>query len=162
MPAPGRSERGLRVSGGVPVATPSIHLEKTMSDTVNLQDLPTSFGAFKPVGHLMLGVPRGRTVDAVITALKPMGLTDDELVPFTPQESEDEMGALLDNASPLADFGYETKLMARYVELSRQGHRWLLVHCESDETARRLAEAARGAGADLAVHYRRLVVEEIY
>jgi hypothetical protein len=133
-----------------------------MSETVHLHDLPTSFGTFKPVGYLMLGVPQGHAVEAVAAALRQQGLADDALVPFTPAESEAEMTDLLGHASPISGFGYEIKLMARYVELSHRGHQWLLVRCPAEDAARRLAEVARGAGADVAVHYRRLVVEEIY
>jgi hypothetical protein len=106
-----------------------------MSETVHLHDLPTSFGAFKPVGYLMLGVPQGRAVQAVAAALRQQGLADDALVPFTPAESEAEMTHLLGHASPISGFGYEIKLMARYVELSHRGHQWLLVRCPAVDAA---------------------------
>ena len=35
------------------------------SHTVDTDDLPTSFGVFKPVGHVMIGLPTQGETDAV-------------------------------------------------------------------------------------------------
>ena len=62
-------------------------------------------------------------------------------------EIGDEMQALIDNASPLAGFGYEITLMRRYVELARQGNCWLIVKVDSDDDAARDDIALRAVGA---------------
>lgn len=121
----------------------------------------TSFGTFKPVGHVMLGLPDRNAVAAVRQALNAPGvpgLAADEL---TPSESVEEMQALIDNASALAGFGYEITLMRRYVELARRGTRWLIVKTDSDEDAARVGELAQAHGATLAVRYGRLTVEDL-
>ena len=51
--------------------------------------------------------------------------------------------------------------MRRYVELSQSGYRWLLVKVDSNEQAQLVGDAAREAGATLAVRYGRLVIEEL-
>ena len=58
-------------------------------------------------------------------------------------------------------FGYEITLARRYLKLSREGYRWLLVKVEDSEAAARAAEIARAHGATLAVHYRLLIAEEL-
>jgi hypothetical protein len=119
-----------------------------------------SFGTFKPVGHVMIGVQDEGAVHALAASLQRHGLASG-LVWVTPRESADELQALIDNASPLAGFGYEITLMRRYAELSRKGYRFLLVAVDEDEEAQRVGELAREFGARLAVRYGRLVVEEL-
>ncbi len=121
----------------------------------------TSFGTFKPVGHVMVGLPDRQALNELKKALNAPGvpgLAADEL---TPTESADEMQALIDNASPLAGFGYEITLMRRYVKLARQGSSWLIVKTDSDEDAQRVAELAKSLGATLAVRYGMLLVEDL-
>ena len=42
-----------------------------MSDTVLKSDLPTSFGTFKPVGHVMVGLPTLVNARASVVVTKP-------------------------------------------------------------------------------------------
>jgi hypothetical protein len=121
----------------------------------------TSFGSFKPVGHVMVGLPNRQSLLALKAELRKAsqpGLIADEL---TPTESVQDMQALIDDASPLAGFGHEIALMRRYLELAQQGYSWLVVKVDSDEEAARLAELARAQGATLAVRYGWLTVEDL-
>jgi hypothetical protein len=133
-----------------------------MQETIDKNDLPTSFGSFKPVGHVMLGLPDEAALAAAKLTLRAQGWNDEAMTAFTPRESLDEMQGLIDNASPLAGFGSEIALMRRYLDLARQGYRWLLVQAQSSEDAQRVADLAKGQGATLAVYYRALIVEDIY
>lgn len=87
----------------------------------NPDSLPTSFGVFKPVGHLMLGLPAQAQADALALELQDAGWPADAVVHFTPSETEAEMAAMLDNASGLAGFGYEITLLRRYLDMARAG-----------------------------------------
>lgn len=129
-------------------------------DTPTLPSEVMSFGTFEPVGHVLVGIASNVRCSVLEQALQTAGF-ESGLVWITPRESAAELQALIDNASPLAGFGYEITLMRRYVELSRDGHRWLLVKIEDDEQARRAGDAARASGATLAVRYGRLVIEEL-
>ena len=121
----------------------------------------TSFGTFKPVGHVMVGLPDRAALCALKQALQAPGVPGLPADELTPAESIDEMQALIDDASPLAGFGYEITLMRRYVELARQGTFWLIVKTESDDEAAHVGELAKAHGATLAVHYGRLTVEDL-
>jgi len=132
-----------------------------MSKPITPAELPTSFGAFKPVDHVMVGVPSVERISALRLALLGAGWTADELLDFAPSDSVEEMQALIDNASGLAGFGYEITLMRRYVDLAREGCGWLLVYVADADQAARVAEFAKGSGARLAVYYRTLSVEEL-
>lgn len=125
------------------------------------EDAPTSFGSFKPTGHVMVGLPDADQRDALATALVAAGWAADRVQVFNARETADQMQALIDNASPLAGFGSEIGMMRRYLEETRRGTRWLLVRAEQEEELQRLARIARNHGARLAVSYRTLVVEEL-
>lgn len=130
-----------------------------MSETITTEELPTSFGAFNPVGHLMLGLPGGE--NGLEAALRAAGWPDDRVVRFSPRESIAEFEAMADNAGGLAGFGSEIALTRRYLALARQGYQWLLVKVDNTEQAAQAAEIGRAHGATLAVHYRGLIVEEL-
>lgn len=121
----------------------------------------TSFGTFKPVGHVMVGLPDRAALQALKAGLHAPGVPGLPADELTPSESIEEMQALIDNASPLAGFGYEITLMRRYVELAQKGTRWLIVKTDSDEDAERVGELAKAHGATLAVRYGRLTVEDM-
>ena len=135
-----------------------------MSETLSIDKLPTSFGAFKPVGHVMVGLPRAEQAEALTAALLAAGWESTALLPFTPEHGIDEFEAMADDtddAGSLAGFGYEVTLLRRYLKLTRQGYRWLLVKVDGTVHAARAAEIARAYGATLAVHYRMLIIEEL-
>jgi hypothetical protein len=142
-------------------ARPSDKAGSQASDEELNEARATSFGTFKPVGHVMVGLPSHQALRSLCAALHAPGtpgLVADEL---TPTESIDEMQSLIDNASPLAGFGYEITLMRRYLELSREGASWLVVKADNDEEAQRIGELARQFGAKLAVRYGRLTIEDL-
>ena len=128
-------------------------------DSVHLT--PTSFGAFKPVGGVMVGLPTQGLADALVATFEGAGWPRDEVRPFAQSESLPELEAMVDNAGAMAGFGYEITLLRRYVGLARDGYRWLLVKVDDTDRAAAAAELARGGGATLAVHYRALTVEEL-
>ncbi len=132
-----------------------------MSDTITKNHLPTSFGAFKPVGHLMVGLPTADAAKALCNSLLQAGWPADGVLQFSPRESVAELQTLVDKAGAMAGFGYEITLMRRYLDLARQGVCWLLVKVDGTDHAARAAALARNQGAVLAVHYRLLTEEEL-
>lgn len=123
--------------------------------------LPTSFGVFKPVGYVMMGLPTQAQIDALVSALHSAGWPAPGVRQFAPRESVAELRAMVDNAGPLAGFGYEITLLKRYVALTEEGYRWLLVQADDSERAAAAAALARASGASVAVYYRTLTVEEL-
>ncbi len=149
------------------LASSALHAEEASTgggaliDADDANDLPTSFGVFKPVGHVMMGLPTQAHVDALVAALQAAGWPGASVRQFSPRESVAELQAMVDKAGPLAGFGYEIVLLRRYLSLTQEGYRWLLVQAGDTETATAAAEAARACGATLAVYYRTLTVEEL-
>ncbi len=124
-------------------------------------DLPTSFGAFKPVGHVMMGLPTQDQLNALVAALREAGWPSAALRQFSPLESAAELQAMVDKAGALSVFGYEIKALRRYVSLTEAGYRWLLVKADDAEKAEAAAMTARDCGATMAMYYRTLIVEEL-
>ena len=130
-------------------------------DAAEAADLPTSFGVFKPVGHVMMGLPTQQQVDSLVAALQRAGWPRTAARQFSPRESGAELRAMVENAGSMSGFGFEINLLRRYLTLTEAGYHWLLVKADDTKQAAAAAEMARGCGATLAVHYRTLTVEEL-
>lgn len=135
--------------------------DASLSATMSSGTVATSFGVFKPVGSVMVGLPGAAQADAAVLAFHNGGWPPESLLHFPAQRSVVELEALVDGAGALAGFGYEITLLRRYLALSRQGCRWLLVKVDGIEHAATAAELARRCGAVVAVHYRLLTVDEL-
>lgn len=133
----------------------------TLIDATQADDLPTSFGVFKPVGHVMMGLPSQAQLTALVTALGDAGWPGSAVRQFSPLESAAELQAMVDKAGALAGFGYEITLLRRYVSLTAEGYRWLLVKVDDTEHAAAAAQVAKDCGATLGVYYRTLLVEDM-
>lgn len=140
---------------------PAIEGAPALITAAAADDLPTSFGVFKPVGHVMVGLPVQAQLDALAARLQGAGWPPSALRQFAPRESASELRAMVDKAGALAGFGYEITLLRRYLALTESGVCWLLVRAEDTAQAGQVADAARACGATLAVHYRALTVEEL-
>ncbi|NML19192.1 hypothetical protein [Azohydromonas caseinilytica] len=123
--------------------------------------VPVSFGAFKPVGHVVVAFPDDQAAQQAARDLRDLGLGPEDILFYTGDEEGREMRELLDGVSGTAEFGHEIVLMRRYAELAREGCGWLIVFAPEDEQAMRVAEVARHHGARMAERYHRLVVEDM-
>ena len=124
-------------------------------------DHPQSFGAFNPVGHVVVAMPDDAHAGKAVRALLAAGFERDDVLEYTAAEENDEMDRMLQHTSDFAGFGYEVTLMRRYKELAGQGASWLIVFAPEDVQAERVAVAAREHGALLAEKYHRLVIEDL-
>ena len=113
------------------------------ADTIDADNVPTSFGVFKPVGYVMVGLPTQAQADGLEAALQAAGWPPGAMHHFVPRESVAELAAMVDNAGAMAGFGYEITLLRRYLALAEQGYCWLLVKVSDSEHAAAAAETAR-------------------
>ena len=132
-----------------------------MSHRLTKADLPTSLGSFKPVGHVMVAVPDSAQANAFEKDLHEQGFAPEDVLHFGAEEGRDDMAEMLKGASDFAGFGYEITLMRRYLELSKQGCRWVLVYAPKDAQAGKVQAAAQRHGAPMAVKYHSLAVEDL-
>ena len=64
-------------------------------------------------------------------------------------------------ASEAAGFGYEITLMRRYLKLAEAGAGWLIIYSPEDENTEKVTAVASSLKALCAVHYGRLVNEDL-
>jgi hypothetical protein len=155
------SESALRPASSAATTDEGVTGSTDLIHAAEADALPTSFGVFKPVGYVMMGLPTQAQIDALVSALHSAGWPAPGVRQFAPRESVAELRAMVDNAGPLAGFGYEITLLKRYLALTEEGYRWLLVQADDSERAAAAAALARATGATMAVYYRTLTVEEL-
>ena len=131
------------------------------ANRITKDELPTSFGAFKPVGYVVACLPDDAAAKAAQAALLLAGFADEDLLRYSAAEEKSAMHALLKNASELAGFGHEVVLMRKYEELARQGCGFLLVYAPEDDATQRAAAVLRKHGTLLAEKYTLLVIEDL-
>ncbi|HYN62408.1 MAG TPA: hypothetical protein VET87_23135 [Rubrivivax sp.] len=134
---------------------------EALTETLSTDTTATSFGVFKPVGHVMVGLPLPGQLLALVRRLRSAGWSAETLLRFDAGEAVPELETMVAGAGVLAGFGYEITLLRRYLALTRKGYGWLLVQAEDAERAQAVAAFARDCGARVAVHYRTLSVEEL-
>ncbi len=124
-------------------------------------DHPQSFGAFKPVGHVVVAMPDDVSAALAVSALRQRGFEELDILQYTAAEEDDEMDRMLQHASDFAGFGYEVALMRRYQQLARNGASWLIVFAPEDQRTVQVAEAVKAHGALLAEKYHYLAIEDL-
>lgn len=128
---------------------------------MNIQE-PTSFGVYKPVGHLVISFPDQQSADAAYQALGELGLATGELIHrYTDRQMLQQIEQDLQRASALASVGQEMNLVKAHRDLAQRGHHWLVVRVHDDEQASVIVSCVRPFHAQTAQHYGRFVIEEL-
>jgi hypothetical protein len=125
------------------------------------EDHPQSFGAFKPVGHVVVAMPDDVKAAAAVQALRAAGFDALDILQYTAAEEDDEMDRMLQHASDFAGFGYEISLMRRYRELNQEGASWLIVYAPDDARTYKVADIVKSHDAVVAEKYNRLTIEDL-
>lgn len=126
---------------------------------VDLSTPPKSFTAFKPVGHIVIGFPDDETAERSKEALKEAGFAQIQKVASA--DMQINMAQMLDVASGSAEFGHEIVQMRKYLSMSAEGYGWLIVPASGDDTVQHIVSTVKPLGARIAVHYGRLIIEDL-
>lgn len=121
----------------------------------------TSFGVFKPVGHVVISLPTAEAADAAAADLAGLGLKGDAVHRYTDREMLRQIDADIAHASPIAAIGQEMNLVLAHRALAERGYHWLVVAVGNDAQARQVAGAAQARGAARAQHYGHFIIEEL-
>ena len=127
---------------------------------MNAGEHPTSFGVFKPVGHVVIAFPPETDLQAVEAALTDAGSTG-KLQTLSAAEMLAQADGDLASASPMAAIGQELNLVKAHRELALLGHNFVVVEAGVEAQVDRVAEVARRMGAARAQHYGRWLIEEL-
>ena len=132
-----------------------------MSKRMTKDELQESLGAFNPVGHAVLAFADDRKAAEAVQALRDAGFTSDDIIVYTSGELFPDLKEMMRNASGAAGFGYEVTLMRRYMTLASEGAGWVVVYAPEDADRDKVAQVAREHAARSAVHYGRLLHEDL-
>ncbi len=128
---------------------------------MNKSNPPTSFGVFKPVGHVVVALGSIEKLQALASALAAQGFSAGDMVRYTPQEMINQVDAQLLTASPLASVGQDLNLIKAHRVLAEGGCSFLVVHAPNGEQVASVAAAAKKHHAKSAQRYGSLIVEEL-
>ncbi len=132
-----------------------------MSKRMTKGELQESLGAFNPVGHAVLAFGDDKSAAEAAKAARDAGFGAEDILVFTSGELFPDLKEMMRNASGAAGFGYEITLMRRYMTLASEGAGWLVVYSPDDAQVAQVKDIATRLGARSAVHYGRLLHEDL-
>jgi hypothetical protein len=132
-----------------------------MSKRMTKGELQESLGAFNPVGHTVLAFADDKTAGDAAKAAHDAGFGAADVLVFTSGELFPDLQEMMRNASGAAGFGYEITLMRRYMTLASEGAGWVVVYSPDEAQVAKVTEIAKRFGALSAVHYGRLLHEDL-
>jgi hypothetical protein len=121
---------------------------------------PSTLGAFKPVGHVVIAFPKDVDLDAAQRALMEAGRPADAIVRMSSEQMIAQADHDLATASPIAAVGQELNLVRTHRELAASGHSFFVVAARGDNVES-VAEVARRFHATRAQRYGRFIIEEL-
>jgi len=132
-----------------------------MSKRMTKGEFQESLGAFNPVGHTVLAFADDKVAGEAAKAARDAGFGAADIIVFTSAELFPDLQEMMRNASGAAGFGYEITLMRRYMTLAGEGAGWLVVYSPDEKQVAKVTEIAKRFGASSAVHYGRLLHEDL-
>jgi len=122
---------------------------------------PTSFGVFKPVGHVLMSFATAADADAAVSALSKAGLGESHISRYSPSEMQDQAEIDIGRAGAMASMGQDLNLVKAHLALARQGQSFVVVPADDAEQVQLVTEVALRANATRAQHYGTLLIEEL-
>lgn len=122
---------------------------------------PTSFGVFKPVGHVVIALDSAALSQSVSDRLLAAGFADNDLVHYTPDEMKNQVDTELHTASALASIGQDLNLIKAHRALAESGCSFIVVHAPAAEQVEQVRSIANTMNAKSAQRYGVLIVEEL-
>ena len=132
-----------------------------MSKRMTRGELQESLGAFNPVGHAVLAFADDKTAGEASRSLHDAGFADADILVYSSAELFPDLEDMMRNASGAAGFGYEINLMRRYMTLAGEGCGWVIVYSPEEDQIVKVKEIAARLRARSAVHYGRLLHEDL-
>ncbi|MDB5999679.1 MAG: hypothetical protein JWP52_1378 [Rhizobacter sp.] len=130
-------------------------------ERITKEQLPLSFGSFKPVGHVVVAVENEEAADQFSQALQDAGFAETDVLHFSGEEWVERVEDLLPEASGMSGFGSEIQHMRQHYMLASDGNSLLIIFAPDKKREDKVAELAKRLGAKVAQSYGRLTVEDL-
>lgn len=123
--------------------------------------VPRSFGMFKPVGYVLASFADDQVARNAANSFVAAGFDAND-VHFAPAaEVVEHAGDDVAHVGILATIGQDLNLVRAHLALARRGHGFVAVRASDAAEAERVADIARGFGADRAQRYGQFITEEL-
>ena len=132
-----------------------------MSKRMTRGELQESLGAFNPVGHSVLAFADDKTAGEAAKAARDAGFGAEDVLVYSSAELFPDLKERMRNASGAAGLGYEITLMRRYMTLAGEGAGWVVIYSTDEAQVVKVTDIAKRMGARSAVHYGRLLHEDL-
>ena len=132
-----------------------------MSKRMTKGEFQESLGALNPVGHAVLAFENDAAAQGAKQALLDAGFAGADILEYDSGELFPNLNEMMRNASSAAGFGYEITLMRRYMTLASESAGWIVVYSPDEAQTKQVQDIAKRFAARSAVHYGRLVSEEL-
>jgi hypothetical protein len=124
-------------------------------------NVPLSFGAFYPTGHIVIFFANKGDAERARDALLTGGHEEDEVVILSSDYVVSCIEEMQPHVSLLAQFGSETRHMKEHLELAKQGCDKMIVYAPTEHEAKRVMNVARRFDIRLAEKYHVLAIEHL-
>lgn len=124
-------------------------------------DFPSSLGAFKPVGHVVVVMPDDRSAEEAAEAFRSAGFAPEDVLVFESEEVKRMTADGLSTASGGAGFGSEIQIMRQHQAMAHEGGAFVIVFAPDDDQTAKVGDIAKARGARLATKYNRLLIEDL-
>ncbi|HSI49855.1 MAG TPA: hypothetical protein VLA61_16405 [Ideonella sp.] len=131
------------------------------TSTTSTTEHPTSFGVFKPVGHVVISFPSAEQAQAARSAVEQAEQPPEAIHCYTPAEMLQQIDHDLAGASSVAAIGQELNLVKAHQALAERGYHWLIIKVRNADHAREIAEQVKPLGAERAQLYGHFIIEEL-
>jgi hypothetical protein len=125
------------------------------------EDIRKESGTFSPTGHIVAAFTNDAVAAKAAATLHTQGFKAEDILSYTSPEVLKRLREMVAGASEAAGFGYEITLMRRYLTLAEAGAGWLIIYSPDDAATEKVTEVATDLKALCAVHYGRLVNEDL-
>ena len=124
-------------------------------------NVPRSFGAFYPTGHVVIFFANKGDAERAREALLTGGYEEGEIFILSSDYVVSAIEDALPNVSLLAQLGSETRHMQEHLELAKQGCDKMIVYAPTEHESKRVMNVARRFDIRLAEKYHRLAIEHL-
>lgn len=128
---------------------------------MNATERPSSFGVFKPVGHVIVAFPGDADTQGALAAYLQDGFVSEDIHVYSPEQMKRQADIDIEQAGVLAGIGQELNLVKAHRELAEKGCSFLVLRAPDDERTQKIAEIARRFHAVRAQKYGHLLIEEL-
>ncbi len=136
--------------------------EHMAMNSIREEDIPLSFGAVYPTGHVVIFFADKGDAERAREALLTGGYEEGEIVILSSDYVVSAIEHIRPHVSLLAQFfGSETRHMEEHLELARQGCDKMVVYAPTEHETKRVMNVARRFGIRFAEKYHRLAIEHL-